>query len=196
VFRHGIALARIPGGRFQMGSGELATEAPQHEATVAAFKMGCRPVTNGQYALFLAECPDIELPRYWDRLGPEESDRPVVGVSWEDARRFASWAGGRLPSEAEWEYVAAAEDRLRESWGVEDLFGSVVQWTEDDWHGSYAGAPCDGSAWIETPRRALRVVRGTAWFHDAAHARATLRSWDQPLARDDYVGFRIACSDR
>ncbi len=178
-----------------MGGVEHASEAPLHEVTVPAFRLGCRPVTNGQYALFLADCPDVELPRYWEGLGPEESDGPVVGVSWEEARRFAAWAGGRLPSEAEWEYVASADDRLRKSWGVEDHFGRVVQWTDDDWHGNYAGAPGDGSAWIDEPRQALRVVRGTAWFHDGRHARPSFRSWDQPLARDDYIGFRIASSD-
>jgi formylglycine-generating enzyme required for sulfatase activity len=183
----------VNGGGSWIGDTRLACEGPLHRVTVRPFWIGRSVVTNAEYVRFLDENPGEPVPRRWPSGSSSDVD-PVVGVSWEAARRFARWARCRLPSEAEWEFVGRLSESERQLLGIRDLFGRVVQWVEDDWHPSYWSAPTDGSAWVENPRAPLRVVRGTAWFNDPKLVRPSLRSWDQPLAQDDFIGFRLACS--
>jgi eukaryotic-like serine/threonine-protein kinase len=177
-----------------MGDSEEPCARPMHEVQVPSFSIGRAPVSRAEYQLFLDEHPDAEVPRFWQESRWQELGAPVVGVSWDEARRFSAWTGCRLPSEAEWEYVCNLGGAAL-SLGIRDLFGQVVHWLEDDWHSSYLSAPSNGAAWVDSPRGVLRVVRGTAWFHDPALARSNLRGWDQPEARDDYIGFRLARSE-
>ena len=109
----GVELVRIPAGTFLMGSPETEkgrdkVEGPQHEVSVPSFYMGRYAVTNEEYGRFREANPKVWEPRFWSDRRYNQARQPVVGLSWKEARRFAEWAGGRLPSEAEWEYAARA----------------------------------------------------------------------------------------
>jgi len=100
----------ISGGDFTMGDdlGEYE-EQPAHLVSVFTFEMTKAEITAGQYATCVTDgdCaePYESGARYnWEKNGRQ--NYPINGVTWTDAFDFCQWAGGRLPSEAEWEYAA------------------------------------------------------------------------------------------
>jgi len=74
------------------------------------------------------------------------------------------------------------------------MHGNVWEWVEDDWHGTHAGAPDDGSVWIDTPRGAHRVDRGGCWFAYSWRCRSAFRIFNGPGYRYRLLGFRLALS--
>ena len=229
--RGGYELVRTPGGVFMMGSpeteeGRFADEGPRRRVHVPDFYMGRYAVTNEQYAAFLAGNSGVEEPEYWGDRKRNQPRQPVVGVNWEHARRYADWAGLRLPSEAEWEFACRAgtttqyylgdgEDRLKlagwyrgnasgqthpvgekepNRFGLYDMHGNVWEWVEDDWHGSYEGAPQAAKPWVDDTRAEGRVVRGGGWDYVAQFCRSAVRFDFLPGYRGPDVGFRLSRS--
>jgi formylglycine-generating enzyme required for sulfatase activity len=124
----GIEWVPLPGGAVRMGANEeraLDSELPVHEVVVAPFELARTEVTFGQYRRCVEArvCTPPGEGAYCGWGDPKRDDHPVNCVDREQARTFAAWAGGRLPSEAEWEYAArgAADDR-HFPWG--DLMAS------------------------------------------------------------------------
>lgn len=78
--------------------------------------------------------------------------------------------------------------------GLYDMNGNVLEWCEDDWHGTYQGAPSNGQAWIDASRGSDRVLRGGSWFDDARDCRVATRGNSTPGYRVSVLGFRLAAS--
>jgi iron(II)-dependent oxidoreductase len=128
----------VPAGPFTMGTSTeawaLDNERPAHVVDVPAFFIDAAPVTNAQYAEFVAAGGNPPLhwtrdPGGWlatgfGRTAPIVPDAPVVHVSFHEASAYAAWAGRRLPTEAEWEKAArwdpATGRSRRFPWGDED----------------------------------------------------------------------------
>ncbi len=115
----------IPAGPFIMGSDEESDERPPHRVYLDAFYIDRYPVTNSEYAKFVRDTGHPPPP-HWEPYGgtypPGKGNHPVAYVCWFDARDYATWAGKRLPTEAEWEKAARGTDGRRYPWG--DRFDS------------------------------------------------------------------------
>jgi len=135
--------------RISAGTYPLGPEAAP--VPLSAFDIDVYPVTNTQYATFLREVRlygddqwrhprqpknKNHLPQYWHDPPWNEDAAPVVGVDWWDAWAYASWSGGRLPTEIEWEAAAAGFERRTYPWGNEwnpARLNSKEFWGDDAW---------------------------------------------------------------
>ncbi|MEM7244483.1 MAG: formylglycine-generating enzyme family protein [Acidobacteriota bacterium] len=139
--RGGVELVLIPGGTFVMGTSEAdlnrrMLETPRLRVTLSPYYLGRHEVTIAQYARFLEETdfPEDMVPgwKFWgfSHLTRLQDQRPVQGVTWAQAQAFCEWAGGRLPTEAEWEHACRAGASTRFSSGDAKENLARVGWYE------------------------------------------------------------------
>jgi len=104
--RGSSTLVHVPEGYSWMGCDDFEREAPRRRVYVPEFWMDRYPVTNADFAEFVAET-GWRQPSYWVDGAPPVGyhDHPVM-VNWRGAAAYAEWAGKRLPTEAEWERAA------------------------------------------------------------------------------------------
>ncbi len=112
-------LASIEPGTYLVGekNGGRSVDQPQKKIRLAAFRIAISPVTNAEYRRFIG-ATGYKAPMLNDHPQFGGDLHPVVMVSWADACAYAKWAGGRLPTELEWEVAAKAGDPLNSyPWG-------------------------------------------------------------------------------
>lgn len=108
----GSVLVFVPGGEFVMGndSGE-PDEKPAHRVKVEGFWIGKYEVTNKQYMKFM-ESEGYPDPAFMDMPEFNHPSQPVVGIKFLHALEYMKWSDLRMPTEAEWEFVASGGKRL------------------------------------------------------------------------------------
>jgi len=207
------AWAVIPGGTFLMGSAPgvgSGDERPTHHVAISTFQLGIYTVTKGEYARFLGE------------LVPQAASLPATRVDWYTAYAYAAWLGGRLPTEAEWEYAArggmshAYSDRngrptklhkvgwfLRNSDGEVHPVGRLEPnpWGLFDMIGNAREWVADWYRPYSTepkvnpwgpPSGEKRVLRGGGARSVSSRARRACRGIGIPGTGDELQGFRVA----
>ena len=217
-------LVLIPGGEFVVGQADgRDDERPVHRVSVAPFRLGRCQVTNAEYDQF-RHATGRAMPPF--RMQAEFADpaQPVVGVSWFDAVAYCGWLSAfRLPTEAEWEFVARGglEQQLY-PWGNAPVFervGYSTRWAHapepvgtaaPNGYGLYD--MCENlhewcSDWYDPGYYAVstaddpqgpatgtrRASRGGAWRHQIKIARCAARSGIPPEFCYADYGFRVAC---
>ncbi|MFL5197990.1 MAG: formylglycine-generating enzyme family protein [Microvirga sp.] len=210
-----VIFVEVAAGPFTMGwtRGHPA-ERPPHVVWLEAFAIATIPVTNAEWAAWLA-ATGAPPPAFWGAKGFDAPEQPVVGVAWDDAVAFATWSGARLPTEAEWEKAArGGREGTRYPWGDEapatrftapppagstpanalglhDLSGVCHEWCAD-WYdeGYYALSPDRNPSGPAAGTR--RVSRGGAWRHADPWSPVAHRSSLPPGLRYSDYGLRLA----
>jgi iron(II)-dependent oxidoreductase len=196
-------------------------ERPAHEVDLPSFQIDRAPVTNAEYAAFVAAggygdrelwssegwawraVEDAVAPLTWqvdgssyahrrfDRIEPLPLDEPVQHVSFHEAEAYARWAGKRLPTEPEWEKAVKTVGGE-----LEHVTGAVWQWTSSAFDGYPGFRAFPYAEYSEVFfGDAYRVLRGGSWVTDPLVARPTFRNWDLPQRRQIFSGIRCARDD-
>lgn len=212
-------------------------EGPRHATLLSRHAIANRTVTNGEWAAFIADGgyadaqhwlsdgwawvrgEGIAAPLYWEqrdgvwtRFGldgrrPIDPAAPVTHVSFYEADAYASWAGARLPTEAEWEAAAAGHDpasgnQMDAAGPVEPrpavegpaFFGDVWEWTGSAYR-PYPGFKAAEGAVGEYNGKFMSgqfVLRGGSCATPRGHARASYRNFFYPHQRWQFTGVRLA----
>lgn len=220
----------IPGGPFTMGEeGEgalirflsdplgqrltLHDDRGKHTAEVKPFFIDKYEVTNIEYKNFIDDTGHPPPP-HWkgDLFLPGQAAHPVVNITWGDAKKYAEWAGKRLPTEEEWEKAARGGNGWPYPWGTLHKRGAANTWEEqrrepvsvyefEEDRSSYGVYGMAGNVmewtgtkvvtWDDTERV---VIKGGSWDIDGAKWALSGQILASGENLSNAVGFRCAKS--
>ncbi len=241
----GVSMVWVPPGTFLMGSDKSKDtqasddETPQSSITLEkGYWIDLTEVTNEAYQRFI-DAKGYTLDEFWTDAGkdwkktstgpksyPNATDpkQPRVGVTWYEAYAFCAWRGGRLPTEAEWEYAARGTDGRIYPWadgkldaskavysvsqaaavgskpagkswvGALDMIGNVWEWTNTIYDTKAFPYPFKADGRDNTDGNRTRVLRGGSFFYYESILRAARRYWVVPYIEDSFLGVRCARS--
>ena len=215
-------------------------EGPRHKALLHPHALGHRPVTNGEWIAFIedggyrtaahwladgwawVQAEGIEAPAYWaqgeqgwthfglDGRQPVNPAAPVSHISLYEADAYASWAGARLPTEAEWESaaqnIAATSGNLLDgavcprphpadaTASLTQMFGDVWEWTGSAYrpHPGFRAAPGAVGEYNGKFMSGQFVLKGGSCATPRGHVRASYRNFFYPHQRWQFTGLRLA----
>lgn len=194
----GMEMVYVLSGDFEMGStddeirsayelcthfwkncdeGSYYNEQPIHNVQLDDFWIDRTEVSNAQYQ----QCVEAGVcgePECWEGLQFNDPEQPVVCVTWEKARTYCEWVGGRLPTEAEWEYAARGPDRFLYPWGNQFVgtrlnycdatcgrLRSDPAWNDGQYYSAPVGYYREGASWCEALDLAGNVsVWASDWY--------------------------------
>jgi formylglycine-generating enzyme required for sulfatase activity len=217
-------MVSLPAGKFLMGSSESDSEKPPHQVKVNSFAIGKYPITQAQYQAVMGNNPSyfknnpqnpVEQVSWNDAQAFCQKLSQITGktyrlpteAEWEYACRAGTTTryyfgdnDNQLGNYA-WYYGNSNDtthpvgQKKPNGWGIYDMSGNVWEWCEDNWHDSYAGAPNDGTAWIDNDNRSQsrKCLRGGSWINYPDSCRSANRVRNYPVNHGSHYGFRVAC---
>lgn len=217
---------------------ELPSEEPQHEVRLTVgYWIDKYEVTNDAFQAFTRDSGYYRL-QYWSQngklwlatksaanlpvtTGNEVSTHPRVNITWYEAEAYAAWRGGRLPTEAEWEFAARGPASLVYPWGntfetlnanlidknsltpvgsypngaswvgVHDLAGNAMEWVQDWLDVDYYKQKVRDDPQGPTTG-SVKIEKGGWWGSNQFVGRSAYRHYeDPPTYGDQHIGFRI-----
>ena len=238
-----VEMVSVESGTFKMGS---KNERPIHTVTLNDFYIGKYEITNEQFCHFLNiyDSDTIKKGQYQGKLmirtkrrymgvlntlrGWRPNDRaedyPVINVTWYGANEYCKWAGGRLPTEAEWEYAARGGNKSKGykfsgsdidtvvAWlgsstqkvgtkgpnelGIFDMNGNALEWCED-WYDKnyYRKSPKNNPVNLTEGRYSHKILRGDS-HKNRYNVEMLYHRWhDNSDKHDKVFGFRLCFGD-
>ena len=215
-------------------------EGPRHKTVLHPHALAHRPITNGEWIAFIedggyrtaahwlsdgwawVQAERIDAPLYWkqseqgwtrfglDGRQPVNPAAPVTHISLYEADAYASWAGARLPTEAEWECgaqnVAAVSGNQLDGAGcprpraaeagsaLAQMFGDVWEWTGTAYrpHPGFHAAPGAVGEYNGKFMSGQFVLKGGSCATPRGHVRASYRNFFYPHQRWQFTGLRLA----
>jgi formylglycine-generating enzyme required for sulfatase activity len=217
----------------------LPSEQPQHEVRLSAgYWIDKFEVTYSAFEKFVDD-KGYEKQEYWSEAGwkwlnsrptvhacsgevaKEKPNHPCVNVTWYEAEAYAHWRGGRLPTEAEWEYAARSSQSLIYPWGNSfdpakanvidsngsmpvgsfptgaswvgalDMAGNAMEWVQDWLDVDYYKLRVRDDPKGPVTGR-IKIEKGGWWGSNRFVARSAYRHYeDPPTYNDHHIGFRV-----